>query len=68
MFEGMMARVERRARARAEARRRELAARLAGAGVAAEVEERGVLVSGKGLRRRIALDARLRALISGAVR
>lgn len=68
MFEEMMARIARRARARAQARSRDLAAPLAGAGIAAEVEEQGVLLSGKGLRRRIALDARLRATISGAVR
>ena len=68
MFEKMMARIERLARARARARSRELAARLAGAGVDAEVEEQGVLLSGKGLRRRIALDGRLRASISGAMR
>jgi hypothetical protein len=68
MFEALILRVERRARARATARARELAALLAEAGVAAEADARGVVVSGKGLRRRLARDARLRALIAGAGR
>lgn len=66
MFEALIARVERGTRARAAARASKLAAALAEAGVAAEAETRGVLLSGKGLRRRLADNAQLRALIAGA--
>jgi hypothetical protein len=71
MFEGMIARVGRLAEARARARGRALAERLAEAlpnGVRAETEARGVLLSGKGLRRRIALDSRLNQLIAGLLK
>jgi hypothetical protein len=71
MFEGMIARAGRLAEARARARGRELAERLGEAlpnGVRAEAEARGVLLSGKGLRRRIALDARLSQLIAGVLK
>jgi hypothetical protein len=71
MFEGMTARIERLAEVRARARGRELAARLAEAlppGVQAGAEARGVLLSGKGLRRRIALDPALGQLIAGLLK
>lgn len=66
MFEPLIARIERRARARAAARARALAAQLAEAGVTAQADARGVVITGKRLRLRIARDARLRALIAGA--
>ncbi|HEV2816059.1 MAG TPA: hypothetical protein VGW40_02390 [Allosphingosinicella sp.] len=68
MFAGIVKRVERLARARAAARGRALAALLAEAGVTAAAAEGGVRLSGNRLRRRIARDARLRALIGGAAR
>jgi len=71
MFEGMAARVGRLAEARARARGRALAERLREAlpnGVTAEAEARGVLLSGRGLRRRIALDSRLSQLIAGVLK
>jgi len=68
MFSTLIARIERRARARAIARARELAALLAEAGVTAEADALGVRLSGKRLRLRIARDSRLRALIAGAGR
>jgi hypothetical protein len=64
MFAG---RIERRARARAEA----LAERLREAlpdGVRAAAEEQGVVLAGRGLRRRFARDAGLRAAIAGALK
>jgi hypothetical protein len=71
MFEGMIARIGRLAEARARARARALAERLGDAlpnGVKAEAEARGVLLFGKGLRRRIALDSRLSQLIAGLLK
>jgi hypothetical protein len=71
MFAAMMARIERLAEARARTRSRELAERLAGAlpkGVRAEADPRGVLLTGKALRRRIALDSRLSWLIAGLLK
>lgn len=68
MFETLTARIARFAEARARARRETLAARLAEAlpgGVRAQADAQGVLLSGKGLRRRIAGDAALRWLIAG---
>ena len=68
MFEAMMKRAERLGAARAAARRRNLAERLADAlpsGVRAETDEAGVLLSGRNLRRRLAFDKRLSWLIAG---
>jgi len=71
MFAGLTARVARFAEARARARRDALAERLAEAlpkGLRAEAEAGGVRLAGKDLRRRIASDASLRALIAGLAR
>jgi hypothetical protein len=71
MFAAMMARAERRAEARARARRLELAERFADAlprGVQARAEAEGVILSGRKLRRRIALDSRLNQLIAGVLK
>lgn len=70
-FETLADRVARSAQARAAARRRALAERLAAvvpADVRVEATEDGVRLSGRGLARRFALDARLRNLIEGLVR
>jgi hypothetical protein len=70
MFEKLEARAGRRARERAVSLRDALAERLERelpAGVAAERVDEGVEVSGRGLRRRLALDARLRWLATGSV-
>ena len=66
-----MERAERLGAARAAARRRDLAERLADAlpaGVRAETEEAGVRLSGRNLRRRLALDKRLNWLIAGLIK
>lgn len=71
MFEAMTARAARIAEARAEARRRALAeaARSAlPAGVRIEASERGLVLSGRRLIRRFALDAALRWLFAGLAR
>ena len=71
MFEGMIARAERLARARAQARSGELAERFAAAlpkGVQAEADDSGLRLSGKGLRRRLALDPALGRLIAGLLK
>jgi hypothetical protein len=67
MFERLIARVERLARARARARSLELADALQ-KGLQAEAEAGGVRLSGRGLRRRIALDPRLGQLIAGVLK
>lgn len=70
----MFERLEARMREAAERRARERAERLAGemeavlpAGIRAEAGEGGIVLSGRGLLRRWALDARLRRL-SGNLR
>jgi hypothetical protein len=63
MFAGLIARAARLAEARARARRRALAARLAQA-VRAEATDEGVLISGRGLRRRLARDPGLRRALA----
>jgi hypothetical protein len=71
MFERLRALAERRAEERAHARRAALAARLQLAlprDIAAAETEAGALLSGRGLRRRLALDARLGWLIAGLIR
>lgn len=71
MFEGMIARAERLAQARTQARGRALAQRLADAlpkGVQAAADEGGVRLSGKGLRRRLALDPALGRLIAAVLK
>jgi ABC-type protease/lipase transport system fused ATPase/permease subunit len=71
MFDRLAARARRLAEARAAARRAALAAELAAAlppGVKAETGEEGVTLSGRGLRRRFALDAALRWLIAEKTR
>lgn len=68
MFEGLTARAARIAGARAEARRRALADAAAGllpAGVRIEESERGLILSGRHLARRLALDPALRWLFAG---
>jgi hypothetical protein len=70
-FEALMERAERLAEARARARRRALADRLADAlpgGVRAEAEAGGVRLSGRNLRRRLALDNGLNWLIAGLIK
>ena len=64
MFERMMAGARRVAEARRKARRDEAAARVAGAfaGVDVEAIDEGILLSGRGLRRRMALDGGLRTI------
>ncbi|MEA3042316.1 MAG: hypothetical protein QOH47_154 [Sphingomonadales bacterium] len=71
MFAALIARIEQRAEAQALARGRELAERFAEAlpeGVRAEAEARGVVLSGRRLRRRLALDMRLSRLIAGVTK
>lgn len=71
MFETMLDRAGRLARDHAETRRRQMAARLEAempGGVAVEAGEDGVWLAGRGLRRRIALDSRLRALLAEVLR
>jgi hypothetical protein len=66
MFERLKARALLLAEARAERRRHALAARLADelpAGIAADRTGEGVELSGRGLKRRLALEPALRALI-----
>lgn len=71
MFEKLTTLAERRAGMRAAARRAQLAGRLADAlpeGIEASVELAGVRLSGRGLRRRLAMDARFGWLIAGLIR
>lgn len=71
MFEAMMKRVAGLAEARSQARRREIAERFAEVlppGVRAQDEQAGVILSGKDLRRRLALDLRLSRLIAGVIK
>jgi hypothetical protein len=66
MFERLSERARQAAEVRAEARRRELAAPLAAelpAGIEAAKVDGGVELTGRGLRRRLALDPELRSLI-----
>ena len=66
MFETMME----RARTRTEAKRRELGGRLEAAvpkGIAVEETEQGLVLRGRGLARRFALEARLRWLVAELV-
>ena len=68
MFERLQERARRAAEAAAAARRRRIAGRLAEAlpaGIAAAEGPEGVTLSGRGLKRRIALESRLRALLGG---
>jgi len=71
MFEAMMKRVADLAQARSQARRREIAERFAAMlppGVRAQDEQAGVILTGRGLRRRLALDLRLSRLIAGVIK
>ena len=66
MFERLLLRSKLRAEERARARVKALAERLADevpAGIAVRGEERGVVLSGRGLRRRFALEPALRWLL-----
>ena len=70
MFETMMERGRRLARARAAVRRRQLGERLQAAlpkGIAVEETEEGWALRGRALSRRFALDARLRWLVAELV-
>jgi len=70
-FEALMERAERLAEARARARRRGFADRLEDAlpgGVRAKAEAAGVRLSGRNLRRRLALDNGLNWLIAGLIK
>lgn len=71
MFEAMTDRASRKAGAKAEARRAEIAGRLTvelPRGIRAEADGNGVTLHGPALARRYALDARLRWLIAESVR
>lgn len=71
MFEDLKARAGRHAEALARARGDELAARLGELlprGVAVERVEGGVMLSGRGLKRRLVLDASLRWTVAGLIR
>ena len=71
MFEKLLERAERLARRRASKRAQQVADRLAAElprGITAERQDGGVTVSGRGIARRFALDARLRWLIMGLIR
>ncbi|HEY0013907.1 MAG TPA: hypothetical protein VGB79_13780 [Allosphingosinicella sp.] len=66
MFERLQERARRSAEARAGRRRAQVAQRLAEelpGGAAVTENEDGVTLSGRGLRRRLALDPALRALL-----
>ena len=66
MFERLLLRSNLRAEERAQARAKALAERLADevpAGIAVRSEEGGVVLGGRGLRRRYALDPALRRLL-----
>jgi hypothetical protein len=68
MFERLTARAEQAARDRARAVRAELVERIAAAapgGVMAQAVEDGVALTGRGLRRRAALDPAVRWLMAG---
>ncbi len=71
MFEALIARAERLARRRARARSDDLAGRIADLlprGVQVEADADGVRLSGKRLRRRVALEPALRWMIAGLLR
>lgn len=71
MFEATIERAERHARTRAVLRSKELAQDLAAAlpaGIESEAVEKGVRLSGRGARRRLALDPALRWLVARLVR
>jgi hypothetical protein len=66
MFQRLIERARRTGEVRAEARRQQLAAALAAelpAGIEAAKVDDGVELTGRGLRRRLALDPELRSLI-----
>ena len=68
MFERLSERVEREARERAAARASELAERMRASlpgGIEAEAAPEGVLLTGRGIARRFALDPALRWLVAG---
>ncbi len=68
MFEKLEARAARAAGTHAEARRAALAAQLRAilpAEIVVEEDEAGVLLSGRGLERRLVLDASLRWTVAG---
>ncbi len=70
-FEALVARADRAARRRARLRSAALAERIADelpGGVTAEADADGVRLSGRGLRRRFALEPALRWLIAGLAR
>jgi hypothetical protein len=70
MFEKMIERAGRLARRRAEARRGELGKRLEAAlpkGIAVEETDEGLVLRGRALSHRFALEARLRWLVAGLV-
>ena len=71
MFEKLLVRAERMARRRASERAHELADRLAvelPRGIRAERDGDGVVIGGRGIARRFALDAKLRWMIMGLIR
>jgi hypothetical protein len=71
MFETIMARAARRAETHARARRRNLADRLAAdlpRGLVAEPTDEGVLLSGRRVRSRVALDPAIRGIIGGVLK
>jgi hypothetical protein len=68
MFERLEAHAARAAETRAAARRAALAAQLRAVlpdGVSVEADDEGVVLSGRGLKRRLVLDASLRWTIAG---
>jgi hypothetical protein len=68
MFERLEASAMRAAKRHADARKAALAAQLRAilpAGIVVEEDEAGVLLSGRGLERRLVLDASLRWTIAG---
>lgn len=71
MFERLEARGERAAEARATERKQALAEQLRAllpASIGVEAEERGVVLSGPGLGRRLVLDSSLRWTIAGLLK
>jgi len=67
MFERLTARAEAAAARRAEAQRARIAARIPAA-LHPEASADGVRLSGRGLRRRLALDPALKWLLAGLIR
>jgi len=62
MFEALTERAEMLARRRADEVRAQLAARLRAEGIAVDMDEGGVVLRGRGLRARLALEPALRWL------